>query len=105
MPRSKPAYPAALRAELLKRVKAGETPEDLAKRYEPSAQTIRNWVRAEEKHQTKSPESGRSVADLERENRELRARLKDAEESVVILEKAAAWFASGTRTPSRRSSS
>jgi transposase len=105
MPRSKPAYPAALREELLGRVRAGETPEELAKRYEPSAQTIRNWVRAEEKRQTKSPESGRSVADLERENRELRSQLKEERESVEILKKAAAWFASENRTPPRRSGS
>jgi transposase len=105
VPRTRMAYPPELRGELLNRVREGETPEELSRRFEPSAQTIRNWVRAEEELEVKSPESGRSVADLERENRELRARLKDAEESVTILEKAAAWFASGPRTPSRRSSS
>lgn len=73
VPRSKPAYPAVLREEILERVRAGETPEQLAKRYEPSAPTIRDWVRLEEKRETKSPESGRSMADLERENRELRS--------------------------------
>jgi transposase len=105
VPTSRPPYPVALRTELLQRVRAGETPEELAKRYEPSAQTIRNWLRDEEKHEAKSPESGLSVADLERENRELRSQLKDANESVEILKRAAAWFASDNRTPQRRSSS
>ena len=101
VPRTRPAYPPELRAELLARVAAGESPEDLAERYEPSAQTIRNWVHAEQKQQVKGSD-GRSLAELEAENRELRARLADAEESVVILKKAAAWFATETKTPPRR---
>ena len=105
MPRTKPAYPPELRVELLKRVAAGETPEELSSRFEPSAQTIRNWMKEEAKVNTVSGESGRNVAELERENRQLRAELKDAQESVEILKKAAAWFATENRTPPRRSSS
>ncbi len=105
LPRTRPAYPPRLRAELLKRVEEGETPEELARRFEPSAQTIRNWVREEDQAKTVSGESGRTVADLERENRELRHQLKDSQESVEILKKAAAWFAAENKTPPRRSSS
>ena len=105
MPRTKPAYPPELRVELLKRVAAGETPEELSHRYEPSAQTIRNWIREEAKLNTVSSESGHNLVELERENRELRAQLKDAQESVEILKKAAAWFATENKTPPRRSSS
>jgi transposase len=90
---------------LVERVRAGETPEALASRFEPSAQTIRNWCRDEDKQTTRSPESGRSVADLEAEVRRLRAELKDSQESVDILKKAAAWFASETGSPRRRSGS
>jgi transposase len=105
LPKTKPAYPPQLRAELVDRVERGETPEQLSRRFEPSAQTIRNWVREEQKAKTVSGESGRTVAELERENRELRAALKDAQESVEILKKAAAWFAVENKTPPRRSSS
>jgi transposase len=93
-----------LREELLRRVAAGETPEELARRYDPSAQTIRNWMKDEQKESTVSHESGRSVSDLERENAELRARLTDAEESVDILTQAAAWFATDEKTQRRRRS-
>lgn len=102
MPRSRVAYPSGLRAELLKRVEDGESPEELAKRFEPTAQTIRNWMKAEAKRQVRSAD-GRSLADLEAENRDLRRRLKEEQESVEILKKAAAWFAA--ENSSRRSSS
>lgn len=105
LPKTKPAYPPQLRAELLKRVEQGESPEELARRFEPSAQTIRNWVREERKAVTVSDESGRTVAELERENRQLRGQLRDSQESVEILKKAAAWFAAESKAPPRRSSS
>ena len=105
MPRTKPAYPPELRVELLKRVAAGETPEELSHRNEPSAQTIRNWVKEEANIITVSGESGRNVAELERELRQVRAGLKDAQESVEILRKAVVWLAPENRTPPRRSSS
>jgi transposase len=90
---------------LLRRVESGETPEELARQFEPSAQTIRNWMKAEIKAETVSPETGRSIAELEEENRELRRQLEDERESVAILKKAAAWFAAENKTPRRRSSS
>lgn len=102
LPRSRVAYPSGLRAELLKRVAGGESPEELAKRFEPTAQTIRNWVKAEAKSQVKGSD-GRSLADLEKEVRDLRRQLRDEQESVEILKKAAAWFAS--ENTNRRSSS
>ena len=44
MPKSHPAYPAAFREQILELVRAGRTPEELAKEFEPTAQTIRNWM-------------------------------------------------------------
>jgi transposase len=86
LPRSRVAYPSGLRAELLKRVAEGESPEELAKRFEPTAQTIRNWVAAEAKRQVKGSD-GRSLIDLEKENQDLRRQSKDERESVEILKK------------------
>jgi transposase len=37
-------YPPEFRAQLIELVRAGRTPEELAREFEPSAQTIRNWV-------------------------------------------------------------
>jgi transposase len=37
------SYPAELRQQLIELVRVGRTPEELAREFEPSAQTIRNW--------------------------------------------------------------
>ena len=62
-------------------------------------------MKEEHKANTVSDGTGRSMLELERENRELRAQLKDSQESVEILKKAAAWFATENKTPPRRTSS
>ena len=45
MPRSRPPYPKEFRKQMVELVRAGRKPEDLAKEFEPTAQSIRNWVR------------------------------------------------------------
>lgn len=44
MPKSRPPYPVEFRRQMVELVRAGRTPEELSKEFEPSAQTIRNWV-------------------------------------------------------------
>jgi transposase-like protein len=41
---AKRTYPPEFRQQLIALVRAGRTPESLAKEFEPSAQTIRNWA-------------------------------------------------------------
>lgn len=41
-------YPLEFREQLVELVRAGRTPEELGREFEPSAQAIRNWVRQEE---------------------------------------------------------
>lgn len=86
-----PAYPSEFRARLIELVRSGESPEVLAKRFEPSAQTIRNWVRQAEldagrRQDGLTTEERGELRRLKRENRTLR-------EEREILKKAAAWFA------------
>ena len=45
MPRGKPPYPAEYRARLVDLVRSGRRPEELAKEFEPSAESIRSWVK------------------------------------------------------------
>lgn len=102
MPSTRPPYPPQLREQLVALVKAGRAPEELARDYEPSAQTIRNWVAADAAERDPG-QLGRAERDelsrLRRENRILR-------EEREILRKAAAWFAAETdATPGRRSRS
>jgi transposase len=45
MPKTRPPYPSQLRARLIELARAGRTPEELGRQFEPSAQTIRNWLK------------------------------------------------------------
>ena len=75
-------------------VHAGRTPEELAREFEPTAQSIRNWV-AQSKRKAGRGDGGLTTAEreelnrLRRENRQLRLEPE-------ILSKAVAWFARET---------
>jgi transposase len=44
MPRTRRAYPPEYHQQLIDLVRVGRTPEELSREFEPSGQTIRNWV-------------------------------------------------------------
>ncbi len=44
MPRSRPQYPAEYRQQMVDLVRSGRSSDQLACEFEPSAQSIRNWV-------------------------------------------------------------
>ena len=76
---------------------AGRDPEDLAKEFEPTAQSIHHWVvvadrqegRRQEKADSLSSAERDELARLRRENKQLRLE-RD------ILSRATAWFARET---------
>jgi transposase len=81
-------------------VRTGRNPEDLAKEFEPTAQTIRNWMAQADRDDGRRDDSLTTVErdelrQLRRENRRLR-------EEREILAKATAWFA--RETDSKKSS-
>ena len=45
MPRTRPAYPAEFRRQMVELVRAGRSPDELAKEFEPSGHSIREWIR------------------------------------------------------------
>jgi transposase len=103
MPRTRKPYPPEFRQQIIELVRAGRTPEELAEEFEPSAESIRNWVKqAERDGGTRS--DGLSSAEreelkrLRRENKQLRLERE-------ILSKAAAWFARATNSIPPKSSS
>lgn len=104
MPRSRPPYPPEFRNQMVEMVRAGRSPEELGREFEPSGQTIRNWVaqadRDEGRRQDGLTSSEREeLRKLRRENRQLRVERE-------ILKKAAAWFARETDSvPPKPSSS
>ncbi len=85
-------------------VRSGRSPEELAREFEPSAQTIRNWVKQADLDEGRR---GDGVTSAEREElRRLRRENRRLREEREILKKAAAWFAGETgSTPSKRSDS
>ncbi len=108
MPKKRPAapppYPPEYRQRLIELVRAGETPEALARRFEPSAQSIRNWVRQADLDDGKRTD-GLTTEERE-ELRQLRREVRTLREEREILKKAAAWFAQETQlTPNKRSGS
>ncbi len=104
MPNSRPPYPAEFRARMIELVRAGRTPEELSREFEPTAQSIWTWVRQAERdggvrQDGLTTDGKEELRRLRRENRVLR-------EEKEILKKAAAWFAEETgSTPRGRSSS
>jgi len=91
MPKSHKAYPAEFRRRLIDQVRAGRTPEELAAKFEPTAQSIRNWVVQADR------DAGQRADGLTTEEREelrrLRREVKTLREEREILKNAAAFFA------------
>ena len=77
MARYRTAYPPEFRRQMVDLVRSGRTPEELAREFEPTAQSISTWVKQADREE---------LARLRRENHRLR-------QERDILAKAAAWFA------------
>lgn len=104
MPKSRPPYPAEYRRKIVALVSAGRNANELAKEFECTAQTIRNWVAQAEADEGKrddvlSSAERDELRRLRRENRQLKLERE-------ILAKATAWFARETHsTPDKDSNS
>ena len=104
MPKTHPPYPAEYRRRMVEQVRAGRSLKELAREFEPSVESIRQWVRQAqldlgERSDGLTSSEREELTRLRRENRVLR-------EEREILSKAAAWFATETGSvPSRRSNS
>lgn len=94
MSRTRRGYPPEFRRQMVELVHAGRTPAELAREFEPTAQSIRNWLGQSERDAGRG-DGGVTTAEreelnrLRRENRQLRLERE-------ILSKAAAWFARET---------
>jgi transposase len=77
MPKSHSPYPPELRRRLVELVRSGRSPEELGRKFEPSAQTIRKWVRQSDLDEGRRKD-GLTTAEreeiwrLRRENKALR---------------------------------
>ena len=104
MPKTRPPYPAEFREKMVELVRAGRSPYELSKEFEPTAVTISNWVKQADLDEGRradglTTDERNELARLRQENKRLRLERE-------ILAKAAAWFARETDSiPSETSSS
>jgi transposase len=97
MPKTRPPYSPEFRRQMVDLVRAGRLPEDLAREFEPTAQSIAAWVAAADRQGGRREEA---VAGLSASERDELARLRRENKQLRverdILSKAAAWFARET---------
>ena len=90
-------YPAEFRGQMVELVRAGRSPSELAREFEPLVEAIRSWVTQADQdegrhdHGALTSAEREELARLRRENKQLRLE-RD------ILAKATAWFARETGT-------
>jgi transposase len=102
MPRARLPYPAEFRQKIVDLVRSGRSVTELAAQFEPSEQTIRNWLAQADANDGKrkdllSSAEREELVRLRRENRQLKTERE-------ILAKATAWFAREADTKPKRSS-
>src|SRR5271170_2667475 len=54
MPRYRTAYPPEFRRQMVDLVRSGRTPEELAREFEPTAQSISTWVKQAERERRRA---------------------------------------------------
>jgi transposase len=91
MAQTRKRYAPEFKRRMVELVRAGRSPEELAREFEPSANAIRKWSTQADIDEGLRAE-GLSTQER-KELRELRRRVKQLELEREILGKAAAWFA------------
>ena len=116
MAKTHPPYAPEFRRQMVELVRAGRTPDELSREFEPSAQAIRNWVAAADRSEGRqsarpAPAPDRAGgAELSAAERDELARLRRENKQLRLerdtLSRATAWFARETGViPSGSSSS
>lgn len=102
MPRTRPPYPTEFREQIVALARSGRTPAELAREFEPSEQTIRNWIKQADLDEGRR-DDGLTTAEHD-ELRRLRQENRRLQQERDILAKAAAWFAQETNALPKKSS-
>ena len=104
--KSRKAYPAEFRQQIVELARGGKTPAQLSREFGPTAPCISNWI-AQDQRQRGVASGGSELSQSEREElRRLRLELARVQQERDILAKATAWFAARnekTSTPSTSS--
>ena len=102
MPRTRPPYSLEFRQQILELLRTGRTPIKLAREFEPSGETIRQWVKQAELDAGQRQDG--LTTDQKAEIAKLRREVKRLKQEQEILKKSAAWFAHETNLVPPRSS-
>jgi transposase len=91
MPKARVPYPVEFRQKIVDLVRSGRSVKELAAEFEPSEQTIRNWLAPADADSGKRKEllssaEREELVKLRRENKQLKTERE-------TLAKATAWFA------------
>jgi transposase len=103
VPKFRVPYSPEFRRQMVELVRSGRTPEELSREFEPTSQSILNWVRQAERDGGSRRDGGVSSPEREELAKRRRGNHRLRQER-DILAKAAAWFAQD-KTPSGSSSS
>lgn len=101
MPSTHPPYPAEYRRQIVELARLGRSAAELAREFEPTYETIRQWIKQAERDEGSdatglSNDERDELRRLRKENRQLRLERE-------ILAKATAWFARETDATSKSS--
>jgi transposase len=78
-------------------IRAGRDPDELAREFEPTAQSIRHWVGVVDRRDGRREERVEGITSTERDELiRLRRENKQLRQERDILSRAAAWFARET---------
>jgi len=99
MPRTRPPYPQEFRNRIVELARNGRKPSELAEEFEPTEQTIRNWLKQADRDDGKRAD--RLSTDERDELRRLRKKLRQMKQERDILAMRrnscdTAWFARET---------
>ena len=102
MGKVRPPYPQEFKQQIIALARAGRSPAELAREFEPTEPTIRDWLKQSQaddglRTDILTTEERQELLRLRRENRQLKIERE-------ILSKAAAWFARETEQIPPRSS-
>ena len=91
MPKTHPPYSPEFRRQMVELVRAGRSPEDLAREFEPTAQSIGIWVAQADRQEGRREEAAPGLTAAERDElARLRREVRQLRVERDILSKAAA---------------
>jgi len=67
VPKSKPAYPAEFRQQIIELARMGKTPAQLSREFGPTAQSIANWIAQDARNVGKPDSAKDGLSTVERE--------------------------------------